>query len=469
MKANKRSVAGSVLSIVFLSFGLSAVSPPEVPANTDIRDILIERIDKDRQSVGIVVGVIDSQGRRVVAYGRLNSADDAPLDGDTVFEIGSITKVFTSLLLADMVERGEVALSDPVANYLPLEVRTPERKGKQITLQDLATHTSGLPRMPTNVESQDPSNPFADYSVNQLYEFLSRYQLPRDIGSRFEYSNLGGALLGHALARHAGIDYGALVEKRIAKPLNMQSTSVLVTPELKRRLAVGHASGLEPTSNWDLGALAAAGAIHSSANDLLTLLAANLAYTETPLAPAMAAMLKVRRDNGSGEVALAWFLDKHAGVEIISHSGSTGGYQSFIGYEPKARVGVVVLSNTGTGAGIEDIGIHLLNPRVPLLDGKALAPPKERKQIPLDSDVLDRYVGRYRFPSGQLATVTRESGYLFLQGDGDVKVAFYPESITGFFARIMDAQITFKADPQNRVTGLIFHRSGSSLQVNRVE
>jgi serine-type D-Ala-D-Ala carboxypeptidase/endopeptidase len=469
MRITSRAVVASILVLALLVSGVSAQSTRALPSDSEIRSILVDRVDKYRQSPGMIVGVIEPQGRRIVAYGSLAAGDARPLNGDTVFEIGSITKVFTSLLLADMVERGEVALTDPVAKYIPSDVRMPERHDEQITLLDLATHTSGLPRMPTNVDARDPSNPFADYSVTQLYAFLSSYRLPRDIGALFEYSNIGGALLGHALAQRAGLDYASLVEKRIAKPLSMNSTRVELTSAMKERLAVGHAYGLEPTPNWDLGALGAAGALHSTANDLLTLLAAHLGYTETPLAPAMAAMMKVRRDSGRGEVALAWFIESHGGVQLISHSGSTGGYLSFIGYDPKARVGVVVLSNSGTGAGVDDIGIHLLNPKVPLLNGEALKPQKPRMEVTLAPELLDSYVGQYRFPSDQMATITREGSHLLLQGDGDVKVVFYAESNQDFFAKLMDAQITFNTDRQGRVDELIFHRSGSDLHVKRID
>src|SRR5215471_16298053 len=146
-----------------------------VPKDSVIRKILVDRIDKYRQTVGIVVGVIEPKGRRIVAYGALDQNNPQPLDGDTVFEIGSITKVFTSLLLADMAQRGQLALNDPVTKYLPPEVKVPERGGRQITLQDLATHTSGLPGDPSNISPQDPANPLADYSVEQLYTFLSNY------------------------------------------------------------------------------------------------------------------------------------------------------------------------------------------------------------------------------------------------------------------------------------------------------
>jgi hypothetical protein len=175
----------------------------------------------------------------------------------------------------------------------------------------------------------------------------------------------------------------------------------------------------------------------------------------------MSAMLDVRRNAGPGEVALAWFADKQDGVEIINHSGGTGGYMSFIGYDRRTRLGVVVLSNTGVGSRITDIGMHLLNPRVPLLDEKELKPPKRRSEIPVDPNVLETYAGRYRFPSGRFATITSEDGHLCLQGEGDVKIAFYPESKTEFFAKFMDAQIIFKTE-NGVVTELDYVQNGNS-------
>jgi len=228
------------------------------PTDAQLREILAERIDKYHQSVGIVVGVIDSTGRRTVSYGKFDTDDKRAVDADTIFEIGSVTKAFTSLLLADMVQRGEVALTDPVAKYLPAAVKMPERNGRQITLEDLATHTSGLPRLPSNLHPKDSANPYADYSVEQLYEFLSGYHLTRDIGSQYEYSNLGGGLLGHVLARRAGMDYEKLVRSRICEPLGMRSTGNTLSDEMKTRFAVGHDADMQRVSHWDLPTLAGA-------------------------------------------------------------------------------------------------------------------------------------------------------------------------------------------------------------------
>ncbi|HVZ35758.1 MAG TPA: serine hydrolase, partial [Polyangiaceae bacterium] len=224
--------------------------------------MLLDRIGPAPWKSGIVVGLIEPSGRRVIGVGARALGDAGPMDADTLFEIGSITKVFTSLLLSDAVGRNEVSLDDPVAKLLPASVHVPER-GRAITLVDLATHTSGLPRLPSNLQPAHPRDPYADYSVDQLYQFLSGYSLPRDVGASYEYSNLGGGLLGHALALRLGENYEALVRSRIAAPLGMPSTVVTLTPELKARLATAHDEAGEPTDNWNLPTLAGAGALRS--------------------------------------------------------------------------------------------------------------------------------------------------------------------------------------------------------------
>jgi D-alanyl-D-alanine-carboxypeptidase/D-alanyl-D-alanine-endopeptidase len=454
---------------------ISDAQPPAaslIPPDSEIRGILMQRVDEFHQSVGIVVGMIGPDGRKVVPYGALEKGDPRVLNGDTVFEIGSVTKVFTSLLLSDMAQRGQVALTDPVSKYLPDSVRMPQRNGKQITLQDLATHTSGLPRLPANLKPKDSANPYADYSVAQMYEFLSSYELPRDIGSQYEYSNLGGGLLGHVLTRYAGMDYEALVRARITVPLDMKSTSVALSPEMKARMAAGHDGKMKPVANWDLPTLAGAGALRSTANDMLTFLAANLGYTKSPLAPAMAAMLDVRRPSGTPglEVALAWHIySRPPDDTVIWHNGGTGGYRSFIGYDAKTRIGVVVLANAGTAAGVDDIGLHLLNAKAPLLNASAFLPAKERKQVAVDPKLFDRYAGRYQLAPNFVLTITREGERLFAQATGQPKFELFAEGDTEYFLKAVDAQITFEVDAGGAVNQLVLHQAGQNIPAKRID
>src|SRR3984957_7973462 len=412
------SLRHSVESI-FKFMNPNIFQPLPVPNTDEIREILAKRIDEQKQAVGIVVGVIEPNGRRVVAYGNLANGDPRTLDGDTIFEIGSISKVFTSLVLADMVNRKEVALDDPAAKYLPENVRMPERSGKSITLLDLSTHSSGLPPMPSN-RKLDPRNPFAsDYSVTDVYEFLSGYTLPRDPGSEVEYSNLGAGLLGHLLAYRAGADYESLVGIRITRPLSMPDTGITLSSSMEQRMATGHNAMLAPVANSDLSTpLPGAGALCSSANDMLTFLEAFLGYKESPLAPAMKAMLEVRRTAGKAKIGLGWLLNSADGKEIAMHDGGTRGFRSFIGFDQKARIGVVVLSN-GTRSGVEDIGLHLLNPELPLASPE---PPKQYTEIHIDARLLDNYTGRYQVTPNLIFEITRDGDRLFAQGFAEVSV-----------------------------------------------
>ncbi len=461
-------LAGALIAAAIISaVGAAAQSAPQaaLPSDAEIRQILVDRIDAQHQSVGIVVGVIGPEGRRIVSYGQLEKGDPRPLNGDTVFEIGSETKVFTSLLLADMVEHGEVALDDPVAKYLPARVKMPERNGRVITLVDLATHTSGLPPLPSNMLMKDPANPYADYTIEQLYQFLSAYQLTRDIGSKYEYSNLGGGLLGHVLARRAGMDYEALVRSRICDSLGMKSTRITLTPEMKARLAVGHDRAMDTVASWDSPTLPGAGALRSTANDELDFLAANLGYTKSPLAPAMAAMLKVRRPTGHPglEIALGWHVFTTNGEDIIWHNGETGGYRSFMGYDPKTRIGVAVLSNAVTAVGMDDIGRHLLDPSVPLVK-----PAKEHKEVTVDPKLFDRYAGIYQLAPNVNLTVRRNGDHLFAQLTGQPNFEIFPEGERDYFYKVVDAQITFVTDSSGKATELILHQSGRDQHALRI-
>jgi serine-type D-Ala-D-Ala carboxypeptidase/endopeptidase len=443
--------------------------PLTVLSDDAIREILVKRIDEQKQAVGIVVGVIGPNGRRVVAYGKLATGDPRTLDGDTIFEIGSVTKVFTSLLLADMVNRKEVALDDAAANYLPENVKMPERGGKSITLHDLSTHSSGLPPLPSNIKPKDLHNPYAGYSVDDLYQFLSGYELPRDPGAKFEYSNLGGGLLGHVLAYRAGTDYESLIGTRITQPLGMPDTGITLSSSMQQRMATGHTAMLAPTGNWDFLALAGAGALRSSGNDMLTFLEAFLGYKETPLSSAMKSMLEARRPAAKTEIGLGWLFSSADDRRIAMHDGGTGGFRSFVGYDPKECIGVVVLSNASARIGGDDIGLHLLNPKLPLANPE---PPRQHTEVPIDPKLLDSYTGRYQVNPNLIIEITRDGDRLFAQsfvqfpnkqpGDptGMPKFELFAESEKKFFAKVADNQISFETGAEGQATSLIMQRAG---------
>jgi serine-type D-Ala-D-Ala carboxypeptidase/endopeptidase len=317
----------------------------------EIHDMLVQRIDVQHKSDGIVVGVITGKAREIISYGHFDATDPRVPDGDTVFEIGSISKVFTSLLLADMVVKGDVKLSDPVSKYLPASVHVPTRNGKQITLLYLSTHYSGLPLIPSNLSW--------DYSQQQMFDFLSHYELTRDPGQKFEYSNFAVGLLGQTLALRAGTDYETLLRTRITGPLQMNRTAVHPTQDMKADFIPGHGFGMRKPPAWEDPALAGAGGIHSTANDLLIFLAANMGILNSPLQPAMKKMLSVHRTSGPGsEIALGWFIATGRNG-VIWHNGQTNGYHTFMGYDPHRKVGLVVLSNSNES--IDDIAWRIFS------------------------------------------------------------------------------------------------------------
>lgn len=460
-----RSVCALCVMLAALSIATGA-QQPGMPDDAAIKALLANRIDTERRNVGIVVGVIEPAGQRIVAHGTFSVREQRPVDGDTVFEIGSITKVFTALLLADMVERGEVKLDDPIAKYLPATVKMPERDGRVITLQDLSTHTSALPRLPTNLKPGNPLNPYADYSVAQLYEFLSGYALPRAIGTQFEYSNLGAGLLGHALALKAGKAYESVIRERVLTPLGMKDTAITLTPELTARLARGHQK-LEPVPNWDVPTLAGAGAVRSTVRDMSRFLAAFVNATPHPLSAAAARMRSVERPGPApGTVAaLGWQIVKRGDQgEVVWHNGGTGGYSSFMGYVPARGVGVVVLSNMQAGGiGVDDVGMHLLDSRVPLTK-----PPVARTKVTLPADALKVFPGRYELRPGLIAAVIVEGDRIFLELTKQPRIEIFAEGPRSLFATIVDAQFVFEMDATGRAATMTLHQSGQQLVGKRL-
>ncbi|HXH78879.1 serine hydrolase domain-containing protein [Nocardioides sp.] len=304
-----------------------------------------------RRRAGLVIGVL-SDGETSVC-GR--AADGGRLDGSTLFEIGSVTKTFTSLLLADGVVRGDWSLGTPVRDLLPAGVTVPAKDGVEITLEHLATHTSGLPSaplpiVPGTLKMLRGHDPYAGLTEDGLLRALGAAKLRRTPGSgSMHYSNLGVAVLGAALAHAVGRSYADLVVERICDPLGLADTRVdaQLSAEQRSRLVPGHRGRGKPTAAWPLEGLPAAGALRSSTDDLLLFLTAQLHPDQSPLAKAIR-LAHVRRKDPRRPIGLGWMrIDR---PELMWwHNGGTGGYRSFVGFRPGRRDGVVALSNHSHG------------------------------------------------------------------------------------------------------------------------
>jgi D-alanyl-D-alanine-carboxypeptidase/D-alanyl-D-alanine-endopeptidase len=336
------------------------------PSDSAVLAIIKQRVE-DKRSAGIVIGLLEPDGHtRIIAFGDPGKGQPS-LDGNTVFEIGSISKVFTSTVLAELVKEGKVKLEDPVQKYLPASVHVPSRNGKDITLLNLSEQNSGLPRMPANFHPKDPANPYADYTEQNMFDFVSGYELPRDPGALFEYSNLGVGLLGNVLARVVGTSYEEMERKRVWEPLGMTHTAITLTPWMKQHLALGHDDKGDVTANWDLPTFAGAGAIRSTTEDMLKFASANLHPERGKLQEAMAFAHMERAPAGSAVmgIGLNWFSRHALADTIVWHNGGTGGYRTFIGFVQSRQIAVIVMTNSGN-EGADDIGMHLLVPAIPL-------------------------------------------------------------------------------------------------------
>jgi D-alanyl-D-alanine-carboxypeptidase/D-alanyl-D-alanine-endopeptidase len=291
---------------------------------------------------GLVVGVWD--GQRVATW----HAGRVPDRAASIFEIGSITKVFTATLLVDMAREGLVALDDPVQRHLPEGVRMPER-GRPITLEDLSSHRSGLPRLPKGLLrlafTRDRRDPYARIDAPSLEAALERTRPRREPERRAAYSNYGAGLLGHVLARRAGCSYDELVRRRIAAPLGLHDTGTAVDGG---RLATGHSRLGRPVGHWHFDALAGAGALRSTATDLIGFLRLHAGEPAGPLADAVREMQVPRMRRGRVGFGLGWVIVPPRGrvpYELLVHDGGTGGFRSFAAVSPQRRVAVVVLAN----------------------------------------------------------------------------------------------------------------------------
>lgn len=411
---------------------------------------------------GLALGVRCDGEQLVKGYGRFGPDDARVPDGRTVYEIGSISKVFTSLLLADAVERGLAEFDTPVADLLPPEVEVPEFEGQPIRLWHLATHTSGLPRMPVNFAPKDPRNPYADYGAEALQGGLFDILITRAPGAQYDYSNLGAGLLGHALVLRTGSgSYDALLQERIAVPLGLMDTGVVLSDEGKRRLAPPFDADQEPNWSWDLDALAGAGAIRSTVEDLLRFAAVELEPAETPLSAAIAASQEQRHSFGAGRggMALGWHVQGDG--RTLWHNGQTGGYHGFLSIQLDDGVAVAILTNCADGT-IDELGRRIGQ----LALGAEVPPLPLPAYVAVAETALERLVGRYDLGPLIGFDVTRKGARLYVQLTGQPRIRLWPLSETRFAIRVVDASIDFELDG-DRAVALVLHQDGKDQKARK--
>lgn len=285
-------------------------------------------------------------------------------NGETVFAIASLSKVFTALLLADMVERGKVAMDDTVEKYLPQGVTIAPFEGKAVRLADLVTYTPGLPGWPKNLKPLDPVKPFPAYTQDDLYAALSQGALKYPPGTHYTYSNFGFGLLGHVLARRGGKSLDEMFLTCICTPLGMTSTRITLTQTMRARLAPGHDNKQQPVAAWEMPEMfCGAGGLFSTANDMSRFLEAATGRRQSALSRAFSTLPQLRRpaDKPETMAAQGWFVSTRKGSELVWKDGATVGYSSFMGYAPQGGAGLILLTNGMCGNTLTPLGKHLLD------------------------------------------------------------------------------------------------------------
>ncbi len=446
---------------VFNPLIVSRAAAPIIPQS--VRDNLQRRVDYGHVT-GIVVGMINRDGRTFFSAGRVRADRDGEPGPDTIFEVGSISKGFTGTLLAEMLARGEVTLDDPVQSLLPNTVTVPSGV-TAISLLDLATHRSGLPDNPTNLCSQGLNGLFSCYSIERLYEFLNGHTLAFEPGSTWMYSNLGFGLLGHALSLKTGLAYEALLRQRILDPLGLNDTGITLSDEQRSRRATPH-WGVIPWDEFTMPALEAAGAILSTASDMLTFIE-HLSGLQTNVLGAVATEA-TRRRAATGtpnlDMALGWLLLRPSNGELVWHDGSTYGQNAFVGFHRTSRVGVVVLCNNrvSTYGSVQDVGFHLLDSNLPLT-----AP---RRPATVPPETLASYQGRYQSTNGLSFDALVRHGQLTLDFAPDASPGFtvHAESTVRFGVYELGVNGGAIFNVSGDTASLTWAQGGSSVSMNRV-
>ncbi len=424
-------------------------------------DEIVEPAFKSKRVMGMVIGIWDGNSASYFGYGKIDLKGEAVPDEKTIFEIGSITKVFTSLLLAKRIIDNKVTLNDPVEKLLPKYFKIPQKQEKQITLLHLATHFSGLPKVPSNMRPKHVTNPYKNYTAYNLREFLTSYQLPREPGEKWEYSNLGVGLLGFSLGAQSGTTYRRLIFKEITGPMELKDTRFQLNEEQSTRFAKGFTADLEKADHWDFDVLAPAGGLRSTASDMLrfatTLLKDNGQFSTV--------MQMTTKSYGKTEIpdndmGLGWLIAKKQGHEVFWHNGGTGGFSSFLAINKEKNIAVIVLSNTATthSGVVDDIGGSILK----CLLGLPYETPKWPIEADIKDDNIDKYTGDYELISSKdvqgkpedadkiVFNVKRKGNRLVIHTDKKVKISLYPQSENVFFAKIVPMTVTFSEDTKEK-------------------
>jgi len=449
--------------LALVLFSAAAHGAPDA----EIDRVVAARIDGDRSGVCVVAVRIVGQPAGGFTEQRADrcasSARSLPSAPGFRFEIGSISKAFTGVLLSEMVERRELSLDDTVQQHLPAGVTMPRFEGREVTLRDLVTHTSGLPALPPGMRPASPLNPYANVDEKLVVEGLSQLTLTHPPGERHAYSNWAFMLLSDILGRRAGQPYDALLTERVLAPLGMKDTVV----SDNRRLITGHTSFGRDAAAWDFPPrFGGVGAIRSTPEDMARFARAMLGDVpkEAPdtLKRALVASTQPQRVVSERlTMATAWFLNKRPASPgpWVFHNGMTGGFSSSLLIDLQQRRAALVLADAF--GGFDDIAFRLLAPGAPLRE--------PARAVALDLERAQAAAGRYRLRENFEIALLLDGEALYGQATGQGRFPLKQDSRGDYYTEVTELLLRVVRDGAGRGTELILLQGGGAFRGKRVE
>lgn len=443
---------------------LAAIALSSVPAlamsNDELRANLEQRFKNDRTGACIAAAVIEN-GTTASVYYCADPKKTRPIDDRTAFEIGSVSKTMTAALLAELILQNQVSLNDPIAKLLPPGTKVPNYQGREITIGDIVTHTSGLPSIPPQWPLTDMSNPYARLTERDLLGALSATVLTRAPGSKWEYSNFAMMVLSYAIAKRSGKDLETLMREHLFAPLGMNDTYIAKRPP-QVRAAPGFQSNTLPTSPWDFPVdMAGVGGVRATLPDMVRYVEAQIGTRTAPISPALAkTQEKVATVPGGPPMAMNWILAPANGKTYTLHDGGTGGFSSSVGFDRASKRGFVLMSDTSLTAmgGFGAFGVHLLDPSVSI--------DKPRLVATADAKLIDALVGRYRLSSGLGMELRHKGNALTIQATGQPEFEMGFDSAGDFYPLQFDALLRPKRKSDGAYTFTWF-QLGGALEAER--
>ncbi len=450
------------------SFAIVVLATAAVLAQQDSMKTMVDRFAQpyiDGELVaGMTVGIVKDGKPHAFGYGLVSDKGKTIPDGQTIYEIGSVSKTFTGLLLADAVQHQSIRLDQPVQELLPDGVAMPQKGEKPITLQDLSTHVSGLPRLPGNLEAA-AEDPYANYTTKDLYEFLDGCTLTRAPGEASEYSNLAVGLLGTVLAARAESTYEEILRHSISEPLGMNDTVTKLSADQQARLAAPYVAVHTPAVNWGFDALVGAGGIYSTVDDMMKFASAFLDPPQSDLGAAIELTWKIHQKplkEGDFAMGLGWHV-AHDG-QTRWHNGQTAGYHSMVLINRSLNLAVVVLSNTATGE-IDQLGQTLVQSLAGMnVQPREVVKPKTKVAV----ETMRRYEGKFELAPSAIFAVSVQEDRLMVGLTGQPTFQVFPQSDTEWKYKVVDATLTFKVGDDGKCNELDLFQNGIHQKAKRI-